>query len=96
MGTLQIWLVAGLPAILASLFLFVGRSQLSQILALVVLAVGFVVVTSVDRVSGAVLGSLLALVYATGRGHTDRASHVPDVMPDVVHDEGHGHVGTEA
>lgn len=96
MSALQIWLVAGLPALLVSLFLFVARSQLAQVLALAVLLVGFALVTAVDHTSGAVFGALLALVYATGRGHVDRASPVPDVMPDTVHDEGHGHVGAEA
>jgi uncharacterized membrane protein len=87
----QVWLLAGVPALLVSLLLFLARSQLANLLGFVVLAAGFAVLTSADRASGAAFGALLALLYATGRGHVAEVAGVPDVMPDEVHDEGHGH-----
>ena len=94
MGVLQIWLIAGIPALFIGIMLFLGRSQLSALLAYVVLAAGFAIVTSVDTASGAVFGALLALLYATGRGASDdRHPTGADVIPDVVEDRGHGHAG---
>lgn len=92
MTVAQAWLLAGVPAMIASLLLFLARSQVANLLGFLVLAAGFAAVTSVDRASGAVFGALLALLYATGRGHMVEVAGTPDVMPDKVHDEGHGHV----
>ena len=93
MSVLQVWLIAGIPALVLGMILFVAASQLASLFGYLVLAAGFAIVASVDRASGAVFGALLALVYATGRGSIDERPAAPDVMPDVVHDEGHGHVG---
>lgn len=91
MTILQAWLIFGIPALLGGVMLFVSASQVLNLLGYVVLAAGFAAVTVVDRASGAVFGALLALVYATGRGREDPGRSRPDVVPDVVHDEGHGH-----
>ncbi len=68
MSTLQVWLVAGLPALLLGSALFVGRSGWRTALGYVVLAVGFVAVAAVERTSGALFACLLALLVAAGRG----------------------------
>ncbi len=94
MGVLQVWLIAGIPALVGGIMLLLSRSQALTLLAYLVLAAGFAVVTTVDRASGAVLGALLALLYATGRGTRDEAHPTgADVIPDEVEDHGHGHVG---
>jgi len=68
MTTLQVWLVAGVPALLLGGSLFVGRSPWRTALGYVVLAAGFVAVTLVERTSGGLFACLLALLIATGRG----------------------------
>jgi hypothetical protein len=92
LGVLQVWLIAGVPALVVGIMLFLARSQLLALLGYVVLAAGFAMVTSVDRASGAVFGALLALMYATGEG-TREESHPSgaEVIPDEVEDAGHGH-----
>lgn len=93
MSVLQAWLIAGFPALLVGVMLFLAASQLLNLLGYVVLGAGFAVVVTVDPASGAVFGALLALIYATGRGREAAEHGRPDVVPDVVHDEGHGHAG---
>ena len=93
MSVLQVWLIFGLPALLAGVMLFLAASQLLNLLGYVVLGAGFAAVTTVDRASGAIFGALLALVYATGRGREPAGRSRPGAVPDVVHDEGHGHAG---
>lgn len=92
MSVLQVWLIAGIPALVIGVMLFIAASQFANLLGYVVLGAGFAIVASVDRASGAVFGAVLALLYATGRGHVPPSGGGPDVVPDVVSDSGHGHV----
>lgn len=68
MTVLQAWLLIGLPALLLSTALFVGRSPVRAALGYVVLVAGFLGMAGVERVSAGVVGGLLALLYAAGRG----------------------------
>jgi hypothetical protein len=68
MTILQVWLLFGLPALVLGLALFLGRSPWRSALGYVVLLAGFAAVAAFDRVSAAVFGGLLALLYAAGRG----------------------------
>jgi hypothetical protein len=92
-----VWLIIGVPALLLAVVLFLDRSPLRAGLGYLVLAAGFVGLAALgDRVSAAVFGSILALVYAAGRGgeaerHRSRDDEIG--VPDVAVDEGHGHVG---
>jgi hypothetical protein len=65
---LQAWLLIGFPALLLGLTLFVGRSPWRTGAGYAVLAAGFAGMATVDRASAAVLGTLLALLFASGRG----------------------------
>lgn len=62
------WFLIGVPALIACLALFATRRRAFNLAAYGVLAVGSVALTTVHRPSGALLGGLLALLYATGRG----------------------------
>lgn len=82
MSILQVWLVAGVPALLLGGALFVGRSPWRAGLGYVVLAIGFVAVTLVERTSGGVFACVIALLIAAGRGgalerRTPAEAHVP-------------------
>ncbi|MDP9405556.1 MAG: hypothetical protein M3O86_02995 [Actinomycetota bacterium] len=68
MTILQVWLGVGVPAIVLALALFYGRSPLRTMLGYVVLLAAFAAITTVDRASGAVIGGVIALLYAAGRG----------------------------
>ncbi|MBA2529979.1 MAG: hypothetical protein H0V19_08480 [Euzebyales bacterium] len=68
MGILQVWLVVGVPALALAAALFYGRSRLRTGLGYLVLLGAFAAMTAVDRSSGAVIGGLIALLYAAGRG----------------------------
>lgn len=68
MTLLQLWLFVGIPALALALAMFVGRSRWRSLLGYAALVVGFGVMTAFHGPSGAVLGTLLALVYASGRG----------------------------
>jgi hypothetical protein len=65
---LQAWLIVGIPAMVLAGGLFYGRSRLRTRLGYLVLLVAFAVLTPVDPASGAVLGGVVALLYAAGRG----------------------------
>jgi hypothetical protein len=67
-GVLQVWLLAGIPALALAALLFVRRSPLRALFGYLALLAGFGVVTYFHPPSGAVLGGLLALLYAAGRG----------------------------
>jgi hypothetical protein len=67
-STLQAWLVVGVPALGLALILFARRGAMRSALGYVVLVGGFLAMVLLDRVSGAVFGAVLALLYASGRG----------------------------
>jgi hypothetical protein len=68
MTILQAWLLIGLPSLLLGLTLFVGRSPWRAAAGYTVLLAGFAGLAVVDRTSAAVLGGLVALLLAAGRG----------------------------
>lgn len=68
MTILQVWLVIGVPSLVLASALFYGRSRVRTMLGYVVLLAAFAAMTVVDRASGAVIGGLIALLYAAGRG----------------------------
>ncbi|GEM_PF-2875874 len=68
MTLLQAWLFVGLPALVLGLAMFVGRSRWRPLVGYVILLVGFGGMTLFDPVSGAVLGVVIVLLYAAGRG----------------------------
>lgn len=87
MSVLQAWLVIGIPGLVVGLGLFVVRSPVRALLGYVVLAAAFVGMALTHRVSAAVFGGLLALLYAAGRGGdmererpTDEAAGLPEVV----------------
>ncbi len=71
MTIMQAWLLFGLPALVLGLALFVGRSPWRSVLGYVVLLAGFGALAVFDRASAAIFGSLVALLYAAGRGGQD-------------------------
>ena len=68
MSILQVWLVVGVPALVLACALFYGRSRLRTALGYVVLLAAFGLMLTVDRGSAAVIGGIVALLYAAGRG----------------------------
>lgn len=69
------WFLIGVPALVAGLAMFAARGRALNMAAYGVLAVGSVALTAVHRPSGALLGGLLALLYATGRGGAAGEGH---------------------
>lgn len=67
-GSLQAWLVIGIPVLGVCAGLFLTRNPQAALLAYALLTAGFLLLAVVDRVAGAVFGALLALLYAAGRG----------------------------
>jgi Na+/H+ antiporter NhaC len=68
MSILQLWLFVGIPVLALATALFVGRSAWRSLLGYAVLLVGFVVMVFFDRASAAIFGTVIALLYASGRG----------------------------
>lgn len=68
MSVLAAWILIGVPALALGLAMFVGRSPGRALVGYVVLGCGSAALTAVHRVSGALLGAVLALLYAAGRG----------------------------
>lgn len=68
MTVLQLWLFVGIPALALALAMFVGRSRWRSLVGYVALLAGFGVMTVFDPPSAAILGTLVALLYASGRG----------------------------
>lgn len=66
-----VWLVAGVPALALAAGLLLAHRRPLTLAAYGVLAVGFGVVAVYDPASAAVVGSVLALLYASGRGGRD-------------------------
>ncbi len=75
MSAIAGWFLIGVPTLVACLALFATRRRVSNLAAYGVLAVGSVAFTAVHRPSGALLGGLLALLYATGRGGAAGQGH---------------------
>jgi hypothetical protein len=99
MSVAVVWLVAGIPALAVALAMFVTRSRRRALLGYLALAVGFAIVTSVDRISGSILGLAIALLYAAGRGGRDEDvsvlvdDTVPEVTRRIARRRATGHVG---
>lgn len=70
MTTLQAWLIVGVPVLVTIAALFTGRSALRATLGYLLLAGTFVFLVAYvgDTTSAAVLGTVGALMIATGRG----------------------------
>jgi hypothetical protein len=79
----QLWLFVGVPALALGLGMFVGRSRWRSLAGYGVLLAGFGVMTAFHPPSGAILGTLLALLYASGRGGDAEREY------DPVSDTGH-------
>jgi hypothetical protein len=62
----QVWLLVGVPVLFIALALFTARSPVLGPLGVLVALGGAVVVTTVDRASGAALGVIAVLFYAAG------------------------------
>lgn len=86
MSVLQAWLVIGVPGLVVGLAMFIVRSPTRAVLGYLALLAAFAGMAMVDRVSAAVLGSALALLYAAGRGGQMEREHAGEerVVPDVV------------
>ena len=67
MSTTQAWLLVGIPALVVGVVLYTARSRLLGIIGLLVLLAGMLVLATVDRISAAAFGSVIALLYAAGR-----------------------------
>lgn len=68
MDVLQAWMLIGIPTLALAGALFVRRSPWRSLVGYVVLLAGFGGMAYYDRASAAVLGGLVALLYAAGRG----------------------------
>jgi hypothetical protein len=83
---LQAWIIIGIPALVTGLAMFLVRSAVRAVAGYVALVGAFIAMAFIDRASAAVLGGMLALVYAAGRGGTMEGeeaaqdTHVPDVV----------------
>lgn len=87
MSLLQAWLMIGVPGLVLGMGLFVVRSPARAMAGYVVLVATFVGMALVDRMSAAVVGGLLALLYAAGRGGDLEREERDDgegVLPAVV------------
>lgn len=97
MSSVVAWFVIGVPSVAVAAAMFLGRSPRRAQLGYVALIAGFGAMAAVDRVSAGVLGGVIALLYAAGRGgeiewEAERADET--AVPEVDEDTGHGHVGT--
>ena len=87
MNVLQVWMVVGIPAIVLGLALFYGRSRVRTLFGYLVLLGAAGYMATVDRASAAVLGAIVALLYAAGRGGSAEAEHLNTsliAVPDEV------------
>jgi hypothetical protein len=66
-STTQAWLLVGIPTLVIGIVLYTARSRVLGIIGLLVMLAGLVVMVTVDRVSAAALGAIVALLYAAGR-----------------------------
>lgn len=67
-GSLQAWLVIGIPVLGVCVGLFLTRNPRAALAAYVLLTAGFLLLATVDRIAAAVFGTVLAFLYAAGRG----------------------------
>lgn len=67
MSTVQAWLLIGVPVVFVGVVLFTTRSRALGVLGVLVTLGGAVAMAAVDRASGAALGVVAVLLYATGR-----------------------------
>ena len=67
MTTTQGWMLIGVPALVLGLVLYALRSPRLGAVGLLMITAGAVALSVIDRASGAALGSVVALLYATGR-----------------------------
>lgn len=87
MSVLQAWLVIGIPGLVIGLAMFVARSPTRALVGYAAVIAAFAGMAVVDRVSGAVFGAVLALLYAAGRGGQMEREQPQDDgagLPDVV------------
>lgn len=68
MDVLQVWMLIGIPALALAGALWLRHSPWRAALGYGVMLAGFFGMAYYDRVSAAVFGGLIALVYAAGRG----------------------------
>ena len=68
MTTLQAWMLIGLPSLALAGAMFVNHSPFRSLIGYVALLAGFGGLAYYDRVSAVVLGGVVALFYAAGRG----------------------------
>lgn len=66
MTVVQVWLLIGIPVLLAAITLFTARSQALHALGAVVALGGAAAVAAIDQASGAVLGVFGVLLFAAG------------------------------
>lgn len=81
MSTTQAWLLVGIPALVIGIVLYTARSRRLGALGLLVMLVGTLVLATVNRVSAAALGSIIALLYAAGRAGRGAAAGQDPVRP---------------
>lgn len=87
MSLLQAWLMIGVPGLALGLALFVVRSPGRALAGYVVLLATFAGMALVGRTSAAVVGGLLALLYAAGRGgdlEREGRDEGEQILPAVV------------
>jgi hypothetical protein len=74
---LQAWLVVGIPVLAVAALLFLRRSPLRAVLGYLTLLIGFGLMVVLHPPSAAVLGGLMALLYAAGRGGNLESEPMP-------------------
>lgn len=87
MSVLQAWLVIGIPGLVIGVAMFLVRSPVRALVGYAAFLAAFAGMAVVDRVSGAVFGGVLALLYAAGRGgQMEREPQDDDAvgLPEVV------------
>jgi hypothetical protein len=57
----------GIPVLVIGIVLYTARSRRLGIIGLIVLLAGMLVLVTIDRISAAVFGFVIALLYAAGR-----------------------------
>lgn len=77
LSPLQVWLIAGIPALVAALVAFVGRTPWKSWLGYLALLAGLAALAPVQPAGAVVFAGLIALAIADGRG-TPRERRRPD------------------
>ncbi len=68
MTVAQAWILAGIPALAVAVIALIGRGWWRALVGYGVLLAAFGVLVTVDRASAALFATLIALIYASGRG----------------------------